>query len=108
MRVPLPAREIDVMVATLLENSAGGRALTRAGTALQAAWAHSSLRSLLDPPGDRSVRARITFASVTTLTAAVVTLSLAQLGTTPRPYAWFVPSVAGAIALVCFGLRPRR
>jgi hypothetical protein len=95
-------------VAALCAASAAGRALTRAGTALQAAWADSSIRSVLDPPHERSVRARITFASVATLTASVVALGLSQLGTMPRPYAWVVPSVAGAIALVCFGLRPRR
>lgn len=106
MSVPSSAGEIDAVVATLLENSAAGRALTRAGTALQAAWAHSVTRSMLDTPG--GVRARITFASVITVTAAAVALVLAPLGSVPRPYAWVVPSVAAAIALVCLGLRPQR
>lgn len=119
MSVPSSAGETDLVVATLLETSAGGRALTRAGTALQAAWAHSALRSVLGPappkrlreggpPRDRGVRAQITFASVTTVTAAVVALALAPLSTVPRPYAWIVPSVAAVIALVCLGLRPKR
>ena len=100
------AAEIDSMVATLLENSAAGRALTRAGTALEAAWAHSVTRSMLGTP--RGIRAQITFASVTAVTAAVVALALAPLGSMPRPYAWIVPSVAAAIALVCLALRPQR
>ena len=106
MSVPSSSGEIDAVVATLLENSVAGRALTRAGTALQAAWADSVTRSMLGTPG--GVRARITFASVITVTAAVVALTLAPLGSLPRPYAWVVPSVAAAIALVCLALRPKR
>ena len=95
-------------VAALLENSAAGRALTHAGTALQAAWVHSATRSMLGTSRDRGLRARITFVSVTTVTAAVVALALGPLGSMPRPYAWVVPSVAAAIALVCLALRPQR
>ena len=106
MSKPSSAGEIDAVVATLLEHSAAGRALTRAGSAVQAAWVHSVTRSMLGTPS--GVRARITFASVTTLTAAAVALALAPLGSLPRPYAWLVPSVAAVIALVCLGLRPQR
>ena len=118
MKVRSSADETDAVVATLLETSAGGRAVTHAGIALQAAWAHSAMRSILGPAPpkrlreggpsrDRGARARITFASVTTVTAAVVALALAPLGSMPRPYAWVVPSVAAAIALLCLALRPK-
>jgi hypothetical protein len=93
----------DERVVGVVRSSGAYRAADAVLQTVESGWSGARARNILGVASANGTR----FWSVVTLVASATALLLAPLGADPRPLAWIVPALAGALSIVILVSAPR-